>query len=148
VIHVRHAYTRDVFTILRVPVTVLDASALLAYLRDEDGADVVERPLAEDAVIRALSLAEVLSKLTDSGEDPDRVLDAITRLPLDVVPFDADIAVESGRLRPLTAKAGLSLGDRASLALGFRLGRRVLTANAAWLRLVPGVDVEVIQESR
>jgi hypothetical protein len=68
------------------------------------GADVVQRALAEDAVIGALSLGEVLSKLTDSGEDPDPVLDAITRLPL---------------------------GDRASLALGLRLGRRVLTANAA-----------------
>jgi ribonuclease VapC len=75
-------------------------------------------------------------------------LDSITSPPLDVVPSDADIAVESGRLRPLTAKAGLSLGDRANLALGFRLGRRVLTANAAWLRLVPDVDVEVIQEGR
>jgi ribonuclease VapC len=73
---------------------------LLAYLRDEAGADVVEPALAADAVIGALSLAEVLSKLTDSGEDPDRVLDAITRLPLDVVPFDADIAVESGRMPP------------------------------------------------
>jgi ribonuclease VapC len=126
-------------------VTVLDASALLAYLREEAGADIVERALAEDAVIGALSLAEALSKLTDSGEAPERVLDAITRLPLDVVPFDADLAVESGRLRPLTAKAGLSLGDRASLALGLRLGRRVLTANADWLRLVPDVDVEVIR---
>ena len=125
--------------------TVLDASALLAYLRDEAGADIVEGALAEDAVIGALSLAEVLSKLTDSGEAPDQVLDAITRLPLDVVPFDADLAVESGRLRPLTAKAGLSLSDRASLALGLRLGRRVLTANAAWVRLVPDVDVEVIR---
>jgi ribonuclease VapC len=126
-------------------VTVLDASALLAYLREEAGADIVQRALAEDAVIGALSLAEVLSKLTDSGEAPDRVLDAITRLPLDVVPFDADLAVESGRLRPLTAKAGLSLGDRASLALGLRLGRRVLTANTGWVRLVPDVDVEVIR---
>ena len=125
--------------------TVLDASALLAYLRDEAGADIVEGALAEDAVIGALSLAEALSKLTDSGEAPDQVLDAITRLPLDVVPFDADLAVESGRLRPLTAKAGLSLSDRASLALGLRLGRRVLTANAAWVRLVPDVDVEVIR---
>jgi ribonuclease VapC len=126
-------------------VTVLDASALLAYLREEAGADIVERALAEDAVIGALSLAEALSKLTDAGEAPDRVLDAITRLPLDVVPFDADLAVESGRLRPLTAKAGLSLGDRASLALGLRLGRRVLTANASWFRLVPDLDVEVIR---
>ena len=56
--------------------TVLDASALLAYLCEEAGADIVERALAEDAVIGALSLAEVLSKLTDTGEDPDRVLDA------------------------------------------------------------------------
>jgi ribonuclease VapC len=126
-------------------VTVLGASSLLAYLRQEAGAEIVERALAEDAVIGALSLAEALSKLTDSGEAPDGVLNSITRLPLDVVPFDADLAVESGRLRPLTARAGLSLGDRASLALGLRLGRRVLTANAAWVRLVPDVDVEVIR---
>jgi len=126
-------------------VTVLDSSALLAYLRDEAGADIVERALAEEASIGALSLAEVLSKLTDAGEDPDLVVDAITGLPLDVVPFDADLAVESGRLRPLTARAGLSLGDRACLALGRRLGRRVLTANASWLRLVPDVDIEVIR---
>lgn len=125
--------------------TVLDASALLAYLLDEAGADEVERALATQAVIGAVNLAEVLSKLADAGEDPDAAMDAITVLPFDVVPFDEDLAVESARLRPLTSSAGPSLGDRACLALGRRLGRPVLTADSAWVGLIPGVDVTVIR---
>jgi PIN domain nuclease of toxin-antitoxin system len=126
-------------------VTVLDASALLAYLLDEAGADAVEHALAQEAAIGAVNLAEVLSKLSDAGEDTDRAMDGITILSLEIVPFDADLAVASGRLRLVTVHAGLSLGDRACLALGRALGRRVLTADAAWLGLVPDVDVEMIR---
>jgi ribonuclease VapC len=72
-------------------------------------------------------------------------MDGITVLPLEIVPFDMDLAVASGRLRPVTVHAGLSLGDRACLALGLTLGRRALTADAAWLGVVPDVDVEVIR---
>jgi PIN domain nuclease of toxin-antitoxin system len=68
----------------------------------------------------------------------------LTVLPLEIVPFDVDLAVASGRLRPLTVHAEPSLGDRACLALGRTLGRRVLTADAFWLGLVPDVDGEVI----
>jgi PIN domain nuclease of toxin-antitoxin system len=72
-------------------------------------------------------------------------MNGITQLPLAIVPFDVELAVASGRLRPVTMHAGLSLGDRAYIALGGTLGRRVLTADAAWLGLVPEVDVEVIR---
>ncbi|HEX9124666.1 MAG TPA: type II toxin-antitoxin system VapC family toxin [Actinomycetota bacterium] len=125
--------------------TVLDASALLAYLLDEAGADAVERALAEEAAIGAVNLAEVLSKLADTGEDPEGAMDAIAVLPLQVVPFDEDLAVATARLRPLTSSAALSLGDRSCLALGHRIGGRVLTADAAWAGLVPGADVQVIR---
>jgi len=126
-------------------VTVLDASALLAYLLDEAGAGEVEQALGDEAAIGAVNLAEVLSKLSDAGEDPDSAMGGITVLPLDVVPFDEDLAVESARLRPPSASAGLSLGDRACLALGRRLGRRVLTADEAWVGLIPDVDVVAIR---
>lgn len=125
--------------------TVLDASALLAYLLDEAGAGEVEQALGDQAAIGAVNLAEVLSKLSDAGEDPDSAMGGITVLPLDLVPFDEDLAVESARLRPPSASAGLSLGDRACLALGRRLGRRVLTADGWWVGLIPDVDVVAIR---
>jgi PIN domain nuclease of toxin-antitoxin system len=126
-------------------VSVLDASALLAYLLDEVGAEVVERALAEEAAIGAVNLAEVLSKLADAGEDPAAAFDGISVLPIEVVPFDEDLAIESARLRPITSSFGLSLGDRACLALGRRLARRVLTADAAWPGSVPDVEVVAIR---
>jgi PIN domain nuclease of toxin-antitoxin system len=105
----------------------------------------VERALASGAVIGAVNLAEVLSKLADVGVDPDVAMDAITVLPFDVAPFDQELVVETARLRPLTASAGLSLGDRTCLALGRRSGGPVLTADGAWLGLVPGVDITMIR---
>jgi len=126
-------------------VTVLDASALLAYLLDEPGADRVQHALATDAVVGAVNLAEVLSKLADAGEDPEVAMDSIGALPLELVPFDGDLALESALLRPSTSSAGVSLGDRACLALGRRLGRPVLTADRAWPGLVPGLEVMAIR---
>lgn len=125
--------------------TVLDASALLAYVLDEAGAEVVQDALEEESSIGTVNLAEVLTKLSDVGQDPSSAMDRLGVLPIDVVVFDEDLAVETARLRPLTSAAGLSLGDRACLALARRLGRRVLTADAAWVGLVPDVDVEVIR---
>jgi len=126
-------------------VTVLDASALLAYLLDEPGAERVQEALATDALVGTVNLAEVLSKLADAGEDPEEAMNAIGALPLELVPFDEDQALESALLRPSTSPAGLSLGDRACLALGRRLGRPVLTADRTWPELVPGLEVSVIR---
>ncbi|MGH2691108.1 MAG: type II toxin-antitoxin system VapC family toxin [Actinomycetota bacterium] len=125
--------------------TVLDASALLAYLRDEPGSVLVEEALAAEASIGAVNLAEVLSKLVDADQDPDEAMARIGILPLEVVPFDKTLAVETARLRPATARAGLSLGDRACLALAHSRTRRVLTADGAWRDLIPSLDVVLIR---
>jgi ribonuclease VapC len=126
-------------------VTVLDASALLAYLHDEPGAQRVQEALAHDALVSSVNLAEALAKLGDEGQDPEMVQDRIGTLPFDVVPFDEVEALESALLRATTATAGLSLGDRACLAVARRLGRLVLTTDRAWDGLVPGLEVELIR---
>jgi PIN domain nuclease of toxin-antitoxin system len=126
-------------------VTVLDASALLAYLHDEPGGERVQEALERDALMSSVNLAEVLAKLSDEGHDPDEVLDRIGTLPFDVVDFDEAQALESALMRASTAAAELSLGDRSCLALARRLGRRVLTTDRSWNGLVPGLAVELIR---
>jgi ribonuclease VapC len=123
-----------------VPSAILDASALLAYLRDEPGADVVVDAIATGAVISTVNLGEVLSRVADRDADPARVARQMTdRGLLDgalaVEPFTTVDAIEIARLRPLTRDLGLSLGDRACLALATRLDAPVLTADSAWSKL-------------
>jgi ribonuclease VapC len=121
---------------------ILDASALLAYLRDEPGADVVADTIAAGAAMSAVNLGEVLSRIADRGADPGRVARQMTERgmlhgAIAVESFtDAD-ALEIAHLRPLTRDRGLSLGDRACLALAKRLDRPVLTADATW----SGLDI-------
>jgi ribonuclease VapC len=126
-------------------VTVLDASALLAYLLDEAGAGAAEEALASGALVGTVNLSEVLSKLADAGQDPGDAMSLIGALPLDVAPFDEELAVETARLRPLTAKVGLSLGDRACLALGRLRRLPVLTADDVWSGVIPDVEVRLIR---
>lgn len=123
---------------------VLDASAFLAYLLGEPGGEEVRDALAGGAVISAVNWAEVLSKLADAGIEPGEAAARLARervLPglVSVAPFDAEHALEAARLRPLTRSAGLSLGDRACLALGRLAGLDVLTSEASWAPL--GLDV-------
>jgi ribonuclease VapC len=116
---------------------VLDASALLAYLRDEPGAEVVSEAIAGGTAVSAVNLAEVLSRVADRGRDPAVLVERMTEGGLlggaiAVESFTTADAVETARLRPLTRKAGLSLGDRACLALARRLEAPALTADLAW----------------
>jgi len=96
--------------------------------------------VATGASISTVNLGEVLSRVADRGGDPARVSRQMTdRGLLDgaitVEPFTNADAVEVARLRPLTRDLGLSLGDRACLALAKRLDTPVLTADSAWSRL-------------
>lgn len=132
------------------PTAVLDASALLAYLRNEPGGDRVSDAIDRGAAISAANWAEVLTKLADLGEEPDAAAGKLARVGvlgplLSVHPLDEAGAREAARLRTLTRAAGLSLGDRACLALGKALGLPVLTADHAWVRLKVGVTVRVIR---
>ncbi|MFP4101751.1 type II toxin-antitoxin system VapC family toxin [Coleofasciculus sp.] len=123
---------------------VLDASALLAYLKGEPGEEVVDSVLTE-SVISSVNWAEVVQKAIAAGVEVDGMVDDLQALGLTVEPFTLEDGEMVGRLWELTRQAGLSLGDRACLSLGWRLGVRVLTCDRAWAALNLSVDVQVIR---
>jgi PIN domain nuclease of toxin-antitoxin system len=128
-----------------MPVFVLDASAILALLQDEPGADRVARVL-DGAVASAVNLSEVACKLADHGMPLDLIQTALGELGLDIRPFDTDAAYQVAVLRPLTRAAGLSLGDRACLALAGNLAGVAITADRTWSKLdIADTVVEVIR---
>ena len=110
----------------------LDASAVLAMLRIEPGADVVAALLPE-AVISSVNLAEVVTKLVERGSTDEAVAEALQTLNLQVVEFASETASAAGLLRRATRSRGLSLGDRACLALALERGLTAVTADAAWV---------------
>jgi len=129
---------------------VLDASALLALLKGEPGAERVAEALEQGAYLSAVNLAEVLSRLADWGEDPAEAQARMAQVGLlgaavEVLPFTGEDALEVARLRALTRAYGLSFGDRACLALARRLGLPALTAERAWAELGLGIPVEIIR---
>jgi ribonuclease VapC len=120
-----------------VPGAILDGSALLAYLRDEPGAEVVSEAIAGGVAISTVNLAEVLSRVADRGRDPGALVERMTERGLlggaiAVESFTTADAVETARLRRPTREAGLSLGDRACLAFARRLEAPALTADLPW----------------
>ena len=123
---------------------VLDSSALLCVLNGEAGADRVAQVLPS-AVIGAANLAEVVTKLRERGLNAEEVEEVLGGLHLDVRPFTPAQAYATGHLRPATRALGLSLGDRACLALAAELGVPALTADQAWSSADVGVTVEVIR---
>jgi len=132
------------------PSCVLDASALLCYLQGESGAGEVAEAIVSTAAMGAVNWAEVLSKLADHGLNPDDVTKRLLEQgllgkALLIHPLDEDAAREIARLRPLTKSAGLSLGDRACLALARRLRLPVLTADSSWGQLKLGIKVLTIR---
>jgi ribonuclease VapC len=123
---------------------VLDASALLALLNSEPGSATVAAAFPRVA-IGAVNLSEVVAKLVERGMPAEAVRAILEDLDLDVHPFDAESAYATGALRTATRQLGLSLGDRACLALGQRLDRPVLTTDGAWKSLDVGVTVRPIR---
>jgi ribonuclease VapC len=117
---------------------VLDASALVAFLRNEPGVDKVAAVLAGSCV-SAVNLAETISKMVEYGKPLDAVTFQIERLRIAVIPFDAEQAKIVASLWKATRVAGLSLGDRACLALGLKQGVPVLTADQQWAKADVGV---------
>jgi PIN domain nuclease of toxin-antitoxin system len=119
---------------------ILDASAILAVLNQEPGAELVQKHLAR-ARISAVNLAEVITRLNLMGMPTDQILEVMSLLSLDVVPFDEEQAIQAGILARETKSAGLSLGDRACLALGILTGSSVLTADLAWQQIPLPIEV-------
>lgn len=122
----------------------LDASALLALLYGEPGADRVDDIYAR-AAISAVNLCEVESKIVERGGDLARVFGDMPIEPMKVIAFDRDQAEAAALLRAPTRKLGLSLGDRCCLALAQRDDLTVLTTDQAWATLDIGVEIELIR---
>lgn len=121
---------------------VLDASALLAWLQDEPGAEEIEGELA-DSAISSVNWSEVLQKSLAYGVDITGLRADLEALGLAIVPFDADSAEQAARL--WTPGSGLSLADRACLALGIQQDAPVRTADRLWTQVATGATVKLLR---
>lgn len=123
---------------------VFDASALIALISEEKGAEIVERYL-KDAIISTVNLTEVASYHARKGVPMDEFLQLLNGLALKVIEFDKEQALLAARLVPKTAAHGLSLGDRACIALAITRNLPVLTSDRIWKTIGLGVRVEVFR---
>ncbi len=123
--------------------TVIDASAVLALLQDEPGAEAVEDAIDGGAIISAVNLSEVLAKMVDAGAELDRATDLVVGLFVEIAPFELTGAREAAAIRAAAPASGLSLGDRACLALAASLGRPAITTDRRWLDSAEAIGVEV-----
>jgi ribonuclease VapC len=124
--------------------TVLDASALLAFINREPGAERVTAVLGE-AAISTVNFSEVVAKLALRNRSPQRILDELTEFELEVVDFNRALAEDAGLLATATRGQGLSLGDRACLALARRENAVALTADNAWRQVQVGIEIQFIR---
>jgi ribonuclease VapC len=124
---------------------VLDASAILAVINSESGAERLTPDLLARAVGSAVNLAEVQTKLLSRGWTPEQAWEDATSVVREVASFDEQQARIAGDITAQTRPLGLSLGDRACLALGMALKVHVYTAERAWKKLRLGVKVHVIR---
>lgn len=123
---------------------VLDASAVLALLNKEPGGEIVQAALNQEVcVMGAVNVSEVAAKLAERGMAAGAAHELIASLVLEVVEFDLGLALEAGALRPATLSLGLSLGDRACVALAQRLQLPIMTTERIWSRLALSVPVIV-----
>ena len=126
-------------------VTVLDASAIIAFLQGEPGAELVGQALhSQRCIVSAANQAEVIAKALDRDAKPE----AITTILADLAYYVVDVPVadgeQAGWIRGQTKRVGLSLGDRLCLALAQRMRARVLTADRAWLEVSKTLGVDVV----
>lgn len=122
----------------------LDASAVLALLFQESGAERVAAVL-EQSCLSTVNLAEVIARFARDGHEPAAVLERLSRSPIELVPFLAEDAALTAMLAGQTRPLGLSLGGRACLALGLARRIPVCTADRAWLEVKLKIEVQVIR---
>ena len=123
--------------------SVLDASAILAALFREPGADVVEVH-HEAGIVSSVNLSEVAARLSDRDVPGIEAQGLLAGLGPAVRPFDENLACMAGALRDATRPYGLSLGDRACFALGLAEGVPVVTVDPKWADDSAAVGVEVV----
>lgn len=124
--------------------TALDASALLAFMFREAGHEQVARVLG-DSCLSTVNLAEVLGRFVRDGHDAEMVLRRLQTTAIEFVPVSVAHGLQIAELLVTTQPLGLSLGDRACLALAKDRGIPALTADRSWLKVDIGIEVQVIR---
>mgnify|MGYP006779033157 FL=1 len=124
---------------------VLDSSALIALIKNEKGAEVVE-PLMGRIVMSAINIAEVAGILIDLGMSIEECKNSIEPFVDLIVPLDLQQAFEIALLKKLTKDKGLSIGDRACIALGTAMNLPIYTADKIWQSLnLKDADIVLIR---
>ncbi len=123
----------------------LDASALLAFMFREPGHEYVAS-LIEDSCMSSVNMAEVLGRFERDGHAPRQVAQALRSTSIEFVDFDENHAEMVATLVPTTQPYGLSLADRACLALAASRGIPAITADRVWADIKLGVDVQLIRD--
>jgi PIN domain nuclease of toxin-antitoxin system len=123
---------------------VVDASVVLAAVLGELTSEQTDRWMS-GSCMSTVNLSESIAKLVDHGYTPEVITDILATMKLDVRSFDGEQAQQAGLLRASTRQFGLSLGDRACLALASALQRPVATADRAWAKLDIGIPIELIR---
>lgn len=121
---------------------VLDASALLAWLQDEPGAENVR---LEGALMNSVNWSEVLQKARQNGVEVEGIQEELEALGLELRGFGLEEGTKAAELFPLTRAFGLSLGDRACLATTLLISGTAVTAESIWSKAKHGVPVRVIR---
>jgi ribonuclease VapC len=123
---------------------VLDSSAILAVFFNEPGAEIV-LPILQGALLGTVNLAEIHTRMLESGARAQQTWNWITNLQCEVCFFTDDHARVAAELRPITRPYGLSLGDRACLALAIQREATVYTTDKVWKELPLRIGIEVIR---
>ncbi len=124
---------------------VMDASALLALMQDERGGDVVNKLIVEQqCVASSVNIVEVGRRLVDKGLAPIHLARTLKELDVQTIDFDLEQALVSASLRATTRQAGLSLGDRACLALAQLMNGTAVTVDSAWVDVAEAANVKVL----
>ena len=124
---------------------VIDASAMLALIKKEPGAEYVRARISR-SLASTVNLAEVGAVLSDWGLSDDDIQTVTIKLGVESAPFDLHQAQLSAELRRVTRSMGLSLGDRACLALAKSATLSALTADRTWLDAGTDVEIELIRD--
>lgn len=124
---------------------VLDASALLALIQNEKGAEII-KPLLNVAVMSTVNVSESLTVLQRTNISPQEALSLINDIVNMIVPFDLEQAQYMAELQSHVQHKGLSLGDKACISLGVKLQASIYTADKAWSELeLNGAEIKLIR---